>query len=63
MTIAGLREEICNLNDGPEDMGRRMGELEKERRREQTTITQIINEIDESKQFENTLHRANEGLR
>ena len=62
-TIAGLRAEIRNRNDGPDDMGRRIGELEEKRRRAQTTITQIRNERDESRQFANTLHRANEGLR
>ena len=44
-------------------MRRRIGELEKESRRAQTTITKIRNERDESRQFSNTMNRANEGLR
>ena len=44
-TIGGLKEEILNRNDGLEDMRRRIGELEEERRRAETTITQILNEI------------------
>ena len=62
-TIDGLREEIRNRSDGPEDMGRRIGELEEEMRRAQTTITQIRNEIHESRKFENAMHKANDGFR
>ena len=44
-------------------MRRRIGELEEESRRAQTTLKQIRNEREEPRQFENTLHRANDGLR